>query len=411
VATKTWAGGSSTDWTDPANWTPGIPATGDDVVIPAAARQPILDIGTPSQQSLTLGGGASLSVAGGALDVSGDVSLASGAVLGGSGSLNVAGGYQAGIGGPGAITASDGTLIVAGTIDAGIALSIDATAASDLKIDGSAVAASAIAISDANQTLEIGAHGTLLIGTPESITNGTIRLDAGSTLQDDSGIALGSGSTLIGAGVVISGKNGSGGLLAGTGTVEASGGTLDLRRDIGSLSALTFDIADDPTAILQLDGAVGADNTFTFMAASGQLAFNEDKNATGVTETVVGLNVGADNSAPTNLIDFKAHSVSISGGNVFTGGSGTVELSDGSVLTLSGVTGDSGGTWFANAKPDAGGTGTEIFLSAALTAGGSVTTTASDTIAGATDGLRISGGLGRWSMPAPSPAAPEAGSF
>ena len=66
-----------------------------------------------------------------------------------------------------------------------------------LKIDGTATSG-AIAISNANQTLEIGTGGSLTISAAESITNGTIQLDGG-TLTDASGLTIDSGATLTGS--------------------------------------------------------------------------------------------------------------------------------------------------------------------------------------------------------------------
>ena len=97
-----------------------------------------------------------------------------------TGSGSVSGGT---ISGTGTITASDGTLAISNAIDSGSVLAIDPTVASDLLINGIATANAPIAISNVNQTLEIGAAGDLTINAAESITNGKIKLDGGSITE------------------------------------------------------------------------------------------------------------------------------------------------------------------------------------------------------------------------------------
>src|SRR5262249_57830565 len=100
-------------------------------------------------------------------------------------------------------------------------LAIASGSASVLKVDGTA-SSGAISISSANQTLEIGASGSLTLSAAESITNGTIRLDGG-TLTDSSGVTIGSGATLTGTGT-------AGGNTLSGGTVTQSGGPLSPAR-------------------------------------------------------------------------------------------------------------------------------------------------------------------------------------
>src|SRR5919198_464712 len=108
-------------------------------------------------------------------------------------------------------------------------------APADLKITGTATAASAITINNANQTLEVGTGGNLTISAAESITNGTIVM-SGGTLNDASGITVGSGATLSGQGTVTAN-------LSGTGTITASAGTLTLSGTVSSGPAFTISSA------------------------------------------------------------------------------------------------------------------------------------------------------------------------
>ena len=57
----TWSGGSSVDWHTARNWSPkGVPTAGDDVVIPDAARDPVIASGNAATRNLTIRQGAVL---------------------------------------------------------------------------------------------------------------------------------------------------------------------------------------------------------------------------------------------------------------------------------------------------------------------------------------------------------------
>ncbi|MEI8197087.1 MAG: hypothetical protein WCI73_14405, partial [Phycisphaerae bacterium] len=165
--------------------------------------------------------------------------------------------------GTGKIIASGGTLSISNTIASGAPLQIDSGSVSDLLIDGTAIASTAVVIDNANQTLEIGAVGALTISAAESITNGKIQLDGG-VLTDSAGMIIGSGARLTGSGTI-------GGSIIGTGIVEASGGILELTSDVGASTGLDFRING---ATLQLDGTIGDGNQFSFIGQTGGLAYN-----------------------------------------------------------------------------------------------------------------------------------------
>jgi len=218
MATRTWKGGGTTanpksgNWGTSANWSPaGVPAAGDDVVIDGSGAYTVtLNGNTAALNALTInnsaatlviatftlhvsGTGASainvragqITIAGGTVNDAGGMTLASGAGVTGAGALKISGHYT----GAGLLQASGGTLDVFGTIDSGIALQIASASASILKIEGTGTAVAAVAISGANQTLEVGASGNLTINAVESISNGTIHL-IGGTLTAASGIAI-----------------------------------------------------------------------------------------------------------------------------------------------------------------------------------------------------------------------------
>ncbi len=275
-----------------------------------------------SGETILMAGGTLNSPAGG---TDGDAST----TLSGRGFVN--GGE---IRGTGTIIASGGTLSISNAIASGSVLQIDSGSISDLLINGTAITGTAIAIDNANQTLEIGAAGALTINAAESITNGTIRLDGGS-LTDALGLTIGSGATLTGSGtagaITVAGGTitQSGGTLSLTsitgsgmvngapsvsGAITASGGTLEVIGNLDASTGLNFQIDN---ATLQIDGTIGASNQFSFVGPTGDLIYNNV--TTGISEIVIGLNIGTSNTIPTNLINFKAYAVSISGGNAFTG--------------------------------------------------------------------------------------------
>jgi hypothetical protein len=58
---KTWTGAISADWHTSGNWTPvGVPGIGDDVLIPAVARAPVIAAGDAAINNLTINSGAVL---------------------------------------------------------------------------------------------------------------------------------------------------------------------------------------------------------------------------------------------------------------------------------------------------------------------------------------------------------------
>jgi hypothetical protein len=85
--------------------------------------------------------------------------------------------------------------------------------------------------------------------------------------------------------------------------------------------------------------------------------------ARGFDDTIVGLNVGST-LTPTNLVDMLGDpTITVTSGQLGFGDAGTVILSDGAVLNLTGITNGSGNIWHVLTTPDKAGTGTEVFLS------------------------------------------------
>jgi hypothetical protein len=299
--------------------------------------------------AVTIGTGAQVWLSGGTLQTVGVYS---------SGSLVGYGTITGRVwGGSGTISASGGSLDINTDVSPETTLQIDATKRSTLRIDSVVETASAVSITDANQTLEIGANADLIIDETESITGGTIRLDGGTLTGEDS-ISVGVNAKIVGNGTIIGVVYGSGSP-NNTGVVEASGGLLDLFWGVSDdASDLTFAI--DAGAILQIEGGFkSGDSNFTFLGPTGELAFCDL--AGSLSATITGLNVGTSATQPTNFVDFK-DGVFITDCQ-YTGTDGVeVHLSDGSVLTLNGVTNTGLAPWYVCTQSD-GGFGTEIFLS------------------------------------------------
>ena len=102
------------------------------------------------------------------------------------------------------------------------------------------------------------------------------------------------------------------GSLSGAGTVEASGGTLDITGNITASGVTGLKIDDDnATTTLRLDGTVASGNTISFLGTTGVLALTNFSNADtsnatlpGFSGTVAGLTVSSTTSAPSgNYID------------------------------------------------------------------------------------------------------------
>jgi collagen type I/II/III/V/XI/XXIV/XXVII alpha len=317
-----------------------------------------LEVGPSGSLTLTGGqtvsGSAQIVMAGGKLTDSSGISFATGTLSG----FGTVAANMTRASGTDTITASGGTLDLTGTFASGLTASISSASASDLKFDNTATSSTAISITSANQTLEIGSSGALTISAAQNVTNGTIQMDGGS-LTDTSNVTLGAGSHLTGFGTfnpAFAATN--------SGTVTATGGTLTLATALGANSGLVLDIGNSASSVLKLSAQPGTGNTFTFLGSAGDLALSS---STTFNDAVVGLNVGTS-LTPTNFVDILGSVVTVTSGQSGTGASGTVKLSNGAQLNLSGIT-NSSGTWFVNTKTDGAG-GTDVFVSTVCFAAG-----------------------------------------
>jgi hypothetical protein len=274
-----------------------------------------------------------IKLSGGTLTDASGITLTSPASLTGFGTVAA----NTAISGTGTIKASSGTLDLLGTVNSGPVLVIDTTASSDLKIDGTATAAAAITLNNANQTLEIGSSGSLTISAAQSATNATIQLDGG-TLTDASGLTIGSSASLTGKGKV------SANITTSAGTITASGGTLEVNGTV--TNATLLQIGSGTTDTLKLDGVSSA-TTVTFLGSTGTLEVNTAGTLTVTNALSVGANTVLLDGAGSTLTD--SNGISLTGGtisgagsvaaNTNISGSGTVAIS---ISTAGSITASAG---------------------------------------------------------------------
>jgi hypothetical protein len=291
----------------------------------------------------TLAVGGKLTLSGGALNSSGATTLSNGTLLIQSlGALSTASLAISG----GTFTESAGLLTATGL--ASFTGGSDTIAGGTFNAGSLSVLSGSLSQSGGSVAINAGA------GNLNVASGGTFFMSGTSAVLNANG-GIADNGTLIGFGTVK-------GVLSGKGNVEAHNGLLDLTSNIGSNTGLGFQIDGGSLSRMQLDGAVGSGNSFKFLATGGVLVYNNNNNK-GINVSITGLNVGS-NTNPTNFIDFKQYTVTVSGSQTGSGTSGIISLSDGSTLNLPGLVGNTAGSWFVNTKSD-GGTGTDVFLSTA----------------------------------------------
>ena len=269
---------------------------------------------------------AGVTLAGGEIEGAGTIAAATG--IDGWGTIAIPLTTGAGtITADGGVGAGETTLDLQGAVS-GRTLAIGVTNASDLKIDGTA-SSGAISITNANQTLDIGASGALTLGAIENAYDGDILLDGG-TLTDSSGITLGNSArtdngSISGWGKIVANIDQVG---AGTAnTITASGGTLEIDGNVGTsgtpVSSLV--VGAGLTDELLLDGASYATSA-SFLGSTGTLAIG----ASGALTLTIQLTIGTGDTLQldgTGVQFTDAGGVTLAGG--LMGGTGTVSGSTG----------------------------------------------------------------------------------
>jgi autotransporter passenger strand-loop-strand repeat protein len=319
------------DGTATANQTGGITINNSNQILEIGATG---DLTIGAAESITNG---TIQLDGGSLTDTAGITVSSGAMLTGKGVVN-----SPLTGSGGVIRASGGTLDLTGSVTGTSSLQIDSATASVLKIDGNASALAAIAISSANQTLEIGGSGRLTIGAAENITNGKIQLGGGS-LTDTTGITVGTGATLTGKGTVNGPLTGRGGV------IRASGGTFDLTGNVTAGASLQIDAAS--ASVLKIDGTATASTAIAITSSNQTLEIGPSGKLTlNALESIIDGKIQLDGGSLTAVsgVTIGSGATLAGSGSIFSSGAtpGAVTLAGGTVsqsggmLTVGSITGN-----------------------------------------------------------------------
>lgn len=395
AATKTWAGGTSTDWATASNWSPsGVPAAGDDVIIGnfAPGNQPTLSAST-TINSLTINGrSATIGTRGGCLTINtgqtltisnnlaingssgggtgvtcsaanstgiiatttaniivgGNVSLANSTggppeeaiIVMGSGTLSVAGNWTKGS--SSTFTAGTGTVTLNGTTQS---IGGSTTTFQNLTTSGSGTKTLAVN-STVNGALTVNAGTTLALSTFNLSTPTSLTMEGGAT----------TGASITGTGALTLGGN----VTVNDATTGTGGATISAPVALGATR--TFTVADDGTAATDLTiSSVISGATFGITkAGAGTMALSGANTFTGAVTVNVGIltantvaNAGTNSALGTGggtpaisigasgTLQYTGTGHSSSRAIVLTGSGGTLDASGSGTLTLSGgVTGN-----------------------------------------------------------------------
>lgn len=329
AATITWDGSASTDWNDPFNWDLGlVPTSLDSVVIPGApANQPVLAANT-TLANLTVNGGASITLNGRDLTVSGTFANSGNVILQGLETLTLTQDTDSGTFtyvGNGDGTVNTRTIIDFGATDYFNLVINDPNATKD--------------IFQTNGALTLGNNLTVTAGTFNNSTNtnavivpGALTVNGG-TMTATNGSIDANGAVVISSGVLTAptGSNSftvagnfthSGGTFTpGTGTVTLDGTNQSL---FGNTTFYSLSKVVTTAATLTLDNTANQTVTenLTLTGATGQLlsiVSDSPGNAANLTLQAGGLqsislvNV-TDNDASGGLT-LAAAGASVDGGN------------------------------------------------------------------------------------------------
>jgi hypothetical protein len=213
-------------------------------------------------------------------------------------------------------------------------------------------------------TINIGTGGTL---TYNSATIGGLVDMTGTS-------AFGATADTITLNGMIEATSGTGTVsfasITGAGTLEANGATLLVASTLANATVEAV-ISNSASSVFETTGALffGSSVPIQFLGALGEFQYNNSASDSNVKFKIAGLNAGSSTIVPTNFIGLANESVSISSGGTGSGTTGSVVLSNGDTLILSGITGNLTNGWAAEAASD-GHSGTEIFLASVCYAGG-----------------------------------------
>jgi len=158
--------------------------------------------------------------------------------------------------------------------------------------------------------------------------------------------------------------------ISGSGTLEANAAKLDVTGSLANASVVAV-ISDSSASVFETTGALyyGSSVTLDFLGPLGEFEYNNSSNDTNVIFNAAGLNAGTAQTTPTNFIDLAGTVVVVQSGGTGTGTTGSVVLTNGDTLSLTGITNVGTGGWQAVAQNDGSG-GTEVFLTSVCYAAG-----------------------------------------
>jgi hypothetical protein len=240
----------------------------------------------------------------------------------------------------GSLVSNTLTEIAGATIDVGagahLSLNTSSGFAGVLNINGGTVAAGALSLASTT-TIDLGGSGG---------ANGRLTFYNNPTLASGAVIeATGGTGTISTSGSIVS-----------FGVIEANGGTLVFAAPAGGE---TLTIGNSAASVMDVTGAIyyGGKVSAVFQGSAGTFAIATNQGH--IVAAVSGLNAGAGIS---NVVDFTGDSgLTVTSGGTGTGTGGSVVLSNGNTLALSGITESAGSAWAVVAASDGGG-GTEFYL-------------------------------------------------
>ena len=357
MTTYRWLPAHSGTWTTSAAWTPsGFPSNGGDTavigvagsaytvtlsvseqvaVLVIASADATLDI-TAGQPST----GTILAVAGSTIDVATGAGLSAYGATDESGVLNL---MAASTLGAGTLTAGQGS-----TIDLGVGAVLTGygatTLAGIMDVNGGTVSTSNGVTETATGALTVAAAGLVHDSSAITIAAGArATLETGATLATGALTANGTIVAISGTDTIAVGSiNGSGAILAQGGTVLVTGGLIGATAalDVGAGSAIVT------TGALYYGAAVAV----SYVGAGGGFVYDNSTDD-HVIFNLSGMEVAA--SAATYLELALSPGITVSSGGRGSGASGTIVLSNGDTLALTGITG--GSPWAVETTAVGGG--------------------------------------------------------
>ncbi|HET7879973.1 MAG TPA: Hint domain-containing protein [Acetobacteraceae bacterium] len=216
--------------------------------------------------------------------------------------------------------------------------------------------------------LTTGANSTVNIGTGDQLTfnEGVI----GGLIDLTGTTSFGTSSAPIKLNGTIEATGGVGTVsfpvISGTGVLEANGATLVVASAFHG-KVIPLVISDSSSSVLVASGSefFGETLSASFRGTHGEFEINNPATVANINVDIAGLNAVGPAAAPTNFLDLAGVTVTITNGGTGTGTTGTVTLSNGDALSLTGITGLGPAGWKAVAHSDGSG-GTEIFLQSTL---------------------------------------------